>query len=83
MMAETVKVDAKGRVAIPHDLRQKLGMSPGAILFVRESNGELRFRRAENPFDVLAADAEAQYRAGETTSLRAYAAEQGIALDGE
>ena len=82
-MAETVRVDAKGRVAIPHGLRQKLGMTPGATLFVQENGDEIRFRRAENPFDVLAEYAEMEYRAGKTTSLRAYAAEQGIALDGE
>jgi AbrB family looped-hinge helix DNA binding protein len=79
----TVRVDAKGRVALPLRLRRRLGIEQGTMLFVQESGGELRFRRAENPFDSLAERAEAELHAGETTNLRDYAAEHGIALDDE
>ncbi len=79
----TVRVDAKGRVALPLRLRRRLGLEQGSMLFVQERGGELRFRRAENPFDVLAEQAEAESRAGETINLRDYAAEHGIALDDE
>jgi AbrB family looped-hinge helix DNA binding protein len=82
-MAETVTVDAKGRVSIPRAVRQRLGLHSGATLFVQEHEGEIRFRRAENPFDLLAEYAEEEYRMGQTTSLRVYASEHGIALGGE
>ena len=80
-MTETVRVDAKGRVSISKDLRQRLGLHPGTTLFVQESEGEIRFRRAENPFDELAEYAEAEYREGKTINLRAYAREHAIDLD--
>lgn len=35
----------------------------------------------ENPFDVLALHAEAEYRAGRTRSLQSFAAEYGVSLD--
>lgn len=84
-MAETmtVHVDAKGRVVLPLSIRRRLKIEEGAILFVQESGGELRLRRAENPFDSLAERAEAELRAGKTTSLRAHASRHGIALDAE
>lgn len=82
-MAETVRVDAKGRVSLPRSLRQRLGLEAGALLFVQESGGELRLRRAANPFDVLAEQAEADVAAGRTKPLRVYAAERGIDLGGE
>ena len=81
----TVKVDPKGRLTIPRRLREELGIAPGDTFFV-EADGErtvLRYAKAENPFDVLAEDAEAEYREGKTTNLRAYADEHGISRAAE
>jgi hypothetical protein len=39
--------------------------------------------KAENPFDILAEHALAEYRAGRTKGLRDFATENAIALDGE
>jgi bifunctional DNA-binding transcriptional regulator/antitoxin component of YhaV-PrlF toxin-antitoxin module len=77
-----VRVDASGRLTIPQFLRKELGIESGDIfLEVDEAHGVLRFAKVENPFDILAAHAIAEYRAGRTTSLRDFAAENGFALD--
>ncbi len=75
--ARTVKVDPKGRLSIPAELRKLLGIEPGDTLFVEtEDNGQvLRFAKAENPFDGIARYAEQEYRAGRTRSLREFADE--------
>ena len=82
-MATTAKLDAKGRVSIPRELRERCGLEAGAVLFIEERDGHLVFRQAENPFDVLARQAEEEYRAGQTVNLRDYAALHGIDLSGE
>ena len=79
----TVTVDAKGRLAIPSELRQRLDIQPGDVLFI-EGDVEtkvMHLAKAINPFDGLAEYAEAEYRAGRTRSLRAYAEAEGIKLD--
>ena len=81
----TVTIDAKGRLAIPAELRERLGIQAGDVLFI-ESDPEthvLRLAKAINPFDGLAEYAELEHRAGRTRSLRAYATVEGIALDDE
>jgi hypothetical protein len=45
--------------------------------------GVLHFAKTENPFDILAEHALAEYRAGRTKSLRDFATENAIALDDE
>lgn len=79
----TVKADGKGRLTIPQQLRKALGIEPGDIFFVAidEDHKELRFAKAENPFDVLAQHAINEYRAGRTRNLREFAAENGIPLE--
>jgi len=82
-MTTRVKVDAKGRLTIPQAVRNEMGIEAGDLYFLEadEALGVLRFAKVENPFDVLAAHAIAEYRAGRTTSLRDFAAENGFALD--
>lgn len=79
----TAKVDAKGRVSIPQRIREDLEINPGDTLFVDydEEQKVLRYAKAENPFDILLTYAEEEERAGHTRSLRAFAAENNIALD--
>jgi bifunctional DNA-binding transcriptional regulator/antitoxin component of YhaV-PrlF toxin-antitoxin module len=81
--ATPVRVDAKGRVQLPLALRRRLGIEAGSVIYVQEDGAELRVRKGENPFDVLAERALADARAGKTKSLRAYAAEHGIAFNDE
>jgi AbrB family looped-hinge helix DNA binding protein len=82
-MTFTVKTDAKGRFLIPQDLRTQLGIQPGDIFFLEVKEGVMRLAKAENPFDILAEHAIAEYRAGRTKSLRDFAIENAIALDDE
>ena len=82
-MTFTVKTDDKGRVTIPRDLRVQLDIQAGDIFFLDIEDGVMRLAKAENPFDILAEHALAEYRAGRTKSLRDFAAENAIALDGE
>jgi AbrB family looped-hinge helix DNA binding protein len=82
-MTFTVKTDAKGRLTIPQDLRARLGIQAGDIFFLEVEEGVMRLAKAENPFDILAEHALAEYRAGRTKSLRDFATENAIALDDE
>jgi antitoxin PrlF len=81
----TVRVDSKGRLSIPADIRVALGIEAGDVLFL-ESDAEhemIHFAKAKNPFDGLAEHAVQEYRSGRTRRLRAYAAENGIELNEE
>lgn len=82
-MDHAVKIDAQGRVAIPAAMRATLGLRAGDTLFAHfdEETGGLRFAKAINPFDTLYELALAEYRAGETVSLRDFAAAESIDLD--
>jgi AbrB family looped-hinge helix DNA binding protein len=42
MNAITVKVDASGRLVIPKDLREAMGVADGGTLVLRVEDGELR-----------------------------------------
>jgi len=85
MATKVVTVDAKGRLTIPAELRDELGIEPGDILFVEREDGHdvLRYAKAANPFDLLAEAAEVEYRAGRTRNIRTIAEEMGIQLDDE
>jgi AbrB family looped-hinge helix DNA binding protein len=85
MATRIVTVDAKGRLSIPIELRDELGIEPGDILFVEREDGRdvLRYAKATNPFDLLAEAAEVEYRAGKTKNIRVIAEEMGIQLDNE
>jgi AbrB family looped-hinge helix DNA binding protein len=81
----TVTVDSKGRLSIPADIRVAMNIKSGDVLFL-ESDTEhkvIHFAKAVNPFDGLAEHAVREYQAGRTRNLRAYAAENGIDLNGE
>jgi AbrB family looped-hinge helix DNA binding protein len=78
-----VRADAKGRLTIPLPVRKELGIEPGDVFFLEVEDGVLRLAKAENPFDLLAQDAIAQYRAGKTKSLEQFARENGFLLDDE
>lgn len=76
-----VRIDARGRLTIPLSVRNRLGIEPGDYFAVDAEEGSLRFTKIENPFDLLARHAIAEYRAGRTKSLREFAEENGFALD--
>lgn len=69
----SAKVDNKGRLALPLDLREELHIEPGDIFFIKtEKNATLRLAKAENPFDILAKQAIADSKAGNTITLEEF-----------
>ncbi len=82
---DTVKVDSKGRLSIPREIREQLGIESGDVYFV-EADSEhavIHFAKAESPFGPIAQYAINEYHAGRTRSLREVAAEFGIDLNDE
>jgi AbrB family looped-hinge helix DNA binding protein len=78
-----VRVDAKGRLLIPQEMRSALDIHPGDTLFVEQEGKVLRYAKADNPFDLLAEHALREYEAGKTKSLRDCTTENNIVLDDE
>jgi len=78
----TVKVDAKGRVTLPKEMRRALGVDAGDVLFVKvePETQQVRLARALNPFDVLAEAAVEDHRNGLTRSVKDFAREHKIDL---
>lgn len=70
----SAKIDSKGRLALPVDLRELMNIEPGDVFFIKpEKNDILRLARAENPFEFLAKHAIEESREGKTISLGEYA----------
>lgn len=79
----TVKIDDKGRLSIPADIRGQLGIQTGDVFFL-ETDAEhtlIHLAKAQNPFDGLAEHAAEEYRAGRTRRLRDYASDRGISVN--
>jgi AbrB family looped-hinge helix DNA binding protein len=64
-----VTVDSKGRILLPREVRESMRLEPGDALFLTQDGQIVSLARAESPFDRLAAQAVAEYYAGETVSL--------------
>jgi len=69
----TAKVDNKGRLSLPQDLRAMLHIEAGDIFFIETDNNDvLRLAKAENPFDILAIHAMQESKAGKTITLEEF-----------
>lgn len=76
----TFTVDSKGRLSIPTEVRDELGIECGDVLSF-ESDPEravIHLAKAQTPFDGLAEHAIEEYRKGRTISLQAYADKHNI-----
>jgi len=81
----TVTVDSKGRLSIPANVRDELGIEAGDVLFL-ETDAEravIHLAKAQNPFDGLAEHAIEEYRQGRTTNIYDLARELGVDLSDE
>ncbi|MCK8825883.1 AbrB/MazE/SpoVT family DNA-binding domain-containing protein [Fuchsiella alkaliacetigena] len=66
-----IKVDSKGRVTIPKELRDKTDINCGDILFVDANNHQLKFTKAvKHPGVVLKEYALKERDEGKATNLR-------------
>ena len=68
-----VKVDSKGRIVLPQEVRERLGITPGTEVDVQEENGKAVVKPEDNPDEILERMeqlvAEASSNREETTSL--------------
>lgn len=55
------KVDSKGRIVLPQDLRERLGLEPGTEVDVREEEGRAVVEPEDRPEDIIA-DLERQIK---------------------
>lgn len=82
MTTLSVRLDSKGRLSIPREVREEYGLEPGDTLFLQcDEKGVIRVAKAVNPFEALADHAVAEYRAGRTRDLRAVATKLGVDLN--
>jgi len=76
-----LRLDDRGRLTLPADIREALHWEPGDVVYLhREENG-LHIIKGVNPFDALAEQALQEYEAGETQDIRDIAKEWGINLE--
>lgn len=76
----TTKLDDKGRISIPANIRERLGLESGDVMFLDVQNMVLRVAKATNPLDALVEQALEEFHKGETKSLRDFADDEGIDL---
>lgn len=81
---EPVRIDDRGRISLPKEIRDQMGIESGDTLFMRISEkGLLEVLKAINPFDLLVDEAIREYNEGKTTSIEDLAAELGVDLDSD
>lgn len=82
-MATAVRMDSKGRLVIPQEVRDALAIGPGDTVWIEQEGETARLARADHPFVQLAAHALKEHRDGKTRDLREFMKEQNIPVDGE
>lgn len=48
-----VKVDSKGRIVLPKDLRERLGITPGTEVDIIEEDGKAVVEPEDNPEQII------------------------------
>ena len=78
-----VRIDHKGRVTLPKNIRQDLGVDVGDTVFLKydPKDNQVRLAPAVSPFDILAEHAIKDYREGHTKTIEECAQEHGIRLN--
>ena len=76
------KVDEKGRITLPKEIREKTGINKGTVLFIDPELGQVKLTRAvEDPIAKLKEYTEKEFISGNTKDLRKYAKEKGIEVN--
>jgi AbrB family looped-hinge helix DNA binding protein len=73
------RLDDKGRVSLPKQVREELGLEPGDTLFIERDGDTVRLAKALNPFTPAVREAMAIYHAGRKIALKKLATKHGIA----
>jgi AbrB family looped-hinge helix DNA binding protein len=47
------KVDSKGRIVLPHDVRERLGIDPGTEVEIREEEGKAVVEPEDDPDQII------------------------------
>ncbi|WP_433629661.1 AbrB/MazE/SpoVT family DNA-binding domain-containing protein [Halomicrococcus sp. NG-SE-24] len=67
------KVDSKGRIVLPQEVRERLGITPGTEVEIREEDGKAVVKPEDNPEQIIdrmeQLVAETATQRGETTPL--------------
>jgi AbrB family looped-hinge helix DNA binding protein len=77
-----VRIDKKGRLTLPKNIREALGVETGATLFLKyePESKQVRLAPALSPFDVLAEQAINEHQEGHTRTIEEFAREHNIRL---
>jgi AbrB family looped-hinge helix DNA binding protein len=83
MATASVKLDNKGRLVVPKEVREAMGAREGDVFFLDYDvfDGLLIFAAATNPLLQRIDEGRAEYKAGLTKSLDEAAAEMGVTID--
>lgn len=76
----TTRMDDKGRISIPANIREALGLESGDVMFLDVQNAILRVAKATNPFDALIDEAVEELESGRTLNIRDFAADEGVEI---
>lgn len=83
MATMSVKLDNKGRLVVPKEVREAMGAREGDVFYLDYDvfDGLLVFAAATNPLLQRIEEGRAEYRAALTKSLDEVAAEMGVTID--
>lgn len=83
MATTSVKMDGKGRLVVPREVREALGAQEGDVFYLEFDaiEGMLVYAPAQNPLRQRLEEGRAEYAAGLTKSLDEVAAEFGMTID--
>ncbi len=73
-----VRLDDKGRLSLPRELREALGLRPGDVLFVERDGATVRLAKAVNPLESAVVEALALVHAGQKVPLARLAARHKV-----
>lgn len=80
---ENVRIDNKGRVTLPKNMREALGLETGDAVFLKKYEPEekqVRLAPAVSPFDILAEHAIKEHQNGRARTIEEFAREHNICL---
>jgi len=75
-----LKIDSRGRVAIPAKVMKDFDYHPGDVLFMKPEKTAIHLAKVENPFDELVEYIKYERENGKSIELRAFAKKHKIPI---